>query len=342
LARLHLLHTSLPFTHSLKLPTDPFPQKITGRVRGCRLSPLPLADGTVLVTGTYEVVIDYTNLEGEKKKIREILSLEERIPVPTCPDLPNLPQKLAPGEKWELAANIPAPRVRVEPIRIQETVTTRRGTNSFSLTPRAVSVQIEGALVLDGWLHNAKGTGGQEEKDQDGKQPRDRHDPSQSPPLPAYDNRGIQREKKVPNKGGIEMMEEVQPAALRNTAEEGPGPETGPVGPAVLRYGADIAETEAGAAPEPPGEETKPSAPQADEGETPPTRQAAAPKRTKPTPYYRLPSSKGPGNKKGSDLMAGRKVTLKVEDLLRAGRSHFEIPKSKQEALKKKASRRGG
>lgn len=36
--------------------------------------------------------------------------------------------------------------------------------------------------------------------------------------------------------------------------------------------------------------------------------------------------------KRGRDLMKKKVVTLKVEDLLRAGRSHFEIPKSQQKA----------
>ena len=68
MTRLHLLHTSLPFTHSLKLPTDPFPQKITGRVTSCQLSPTPQADGFVLVTGSYEITVSYTNPRGEKKE----------------------------------------------------------------------------------------------------------------------------------------------------------------------------------------------------------------------------------------------------------------------------------
>ncbi|MGB4171284.1 MAG: hypothetical protein WBK69_06285 [bacterium] len=330
MTRLHLLHTSLPFTHSLKLPTDPFPQKITGRVTSCQLSPTPQADGFVLVTGSYEITVSYTNPRGEKKKIQEILSLEEGIPVETFPDLPKLPQKLAPGEKWELVANMPAPRVAAEPVRLQETLVSNRGIGTFSLIPRAVSVRIQGDIVLDGWLHIGK----EQEHGEQGKQALDRHNREQRPPPSAYDNRGIRQE----NKGGIPMVDEVKPAAFNHGANGPPEAEFGEVGPAILRYAAD---TEEGAVSEPPGQGTEPTVPRAEGEDTPPAQGAAASKREKPVPYYRLPSSKGPEEKKGSDLMARRKVTIKVEDLLRERRSLFEIPKSKQDALTKKAPRRG-
>lgn len=381
MTRIHLLQASLPFTHSLHLPTEPYPQEITGQVKSCQLTPTPLADGSVLVTGTYAVIVNYTSPGGEKKKIRKIQSLKERIPVDTFPDLLDIPQKLAPREKWELAVNIPEPRVAAEAVRLQGTLVTNRGISSFSLIPRAASVRIEGNIVLDGWLNkpavqdappppeknllppnscagahcgetipeekNLAGNPtpeGQGPENREKKQSLHRYNPEQSPPPFAYDSRGIRQVRNFLHKGGISMVDDVKPAALRYAADEPPAPasleaDTGAVGPAALRYAAD---TEESAASGPTGEEAQPIAPEAEAGDTTPTQSTASPKRKKPAPYYRIPSIKGPGKKKGSDIMANKKATLKVEDLLRAGRSHFEIPKSKQEALKKKTPRRRG
>ncbi|NLJ34452.1 MAG: hypothetical protein GX349_07685 [Firmicutes bacterium] len=59
-----------------------------------------------------------------------------------------------------------------------------------------------------------------------------------------------------------------------------------------------------------------------------------------PRSAYRIPSMGR--TRRGGELMAKRVVTLKVEDLLRAGRSHFEIPKSQQRvSVIKSRPRRG-
>ena len=59
-----------------------------------------------------------------------------------------------------------------------------------------------------------------------------------------------------------------------------------------------------------------------------------------PEASYRIPRQRR--TRKGQDLMGKKKVVLKVEDLQRAGRSHFEIPKSKQKAAAIKPSQRRG
>lgn len=111
------------------------------------------------------------------------------------------------------------------------------------------------------------------------------------------------------------------------------------VRPAKLRYATD-------SKPEPasPPAETKPAVPE--EKQLTEKQQAKSPPATgsreakAPELCHKIPSRAI--TKKGWDLMGKKKVTLKVEDLLKAGRSHFEIPKSHQEKIKKQPPRRRG
>lgn len=66
----------------------------------------------------------------------------------------------------------------------------------------------------------------------------------------------------------------------------------------------------------------------------------ATPALKAPEVSYRIPRQRG--RKKGRDLMGQKKVVLKVEDLQRAGRSHFEILKSQQKASVNKTHPRRG
>jgi hypothetical protein len=136
------------------------------------------------------------------------------------------------------------------------------------------------------------------------------------------------------------MIEEVGPAKLIYAADEEPIQHhrlPREVGPAKLRYTPDDDEIKQGDI-SPTNEQTPDKLTKAMTTDKPETK-ATDTGRKKPTPYYTIRSKAKV--KKGRDIMA-KKVMLKVEDLLRAGRSHFEIPKSQQEAMKaqKKAGKK--
>jgi hypothetical protein len=95
------------------------------------------------------------------------------------------------------------------------------------------------------------------------------------------------------------------------------------VGPAKLRYATEDVPTKSV-----PDEEMAGFRTASDQTEGPAGKMDNNPAKKIPTPRYSL---KPP--KRAQKIMSKR-VFLKVEDLLREGRSHFEIPKSKQEAMK--------
>ncbi|MGI6574675.1 MAG: hypothetical protein ACOX3A_02205 [bacterium] len=152
MTKIHLLQATNPFTHNLIVATEPYPQKVTASIIDSSLHPQILDEGSVLIQGKYDLLIEYSTPNKDKQVIRKVQSITEKVPIEVIPDLPHLMGKLNPGERWNLTAAITNPNIVLEPICPKGAIITDEGIRSLCLIPQAISLEITGEITIDGWL----------------------------------------------------------------------------------------------------------------------------------------------------------------------------------------------